>query len=111
MAGTTGFCLTSARRAKLQSELEQLYVPLAGKGIDLIGISVDAVAQFAAEKKLTFPIYVGGVPMIEQVFVGDVLAVLLTVLLDEKGTVQEIIFGFSGGTQRRFSQLAGVGAP
>jgi thiol-disulfide isomerase/thioredoxin len=97
-------------------ELEQLRAPLAAKGIDLLGISVDAdpkakVAQFAAEKKVHYPIYVGGVPAIEWVFLGDELAVPLTILLDEEGTVQEIIFGFSDGTQRRFSQLAGVGAP
>ena len=96
-------------------ELEQLRAPLAGKGIDLIGVSVDAdpearVAQFAKKKKVNYPIYLGGVPTIEQVFAGDELAVPLTVLVDEKGTVQEIIFGFSGGTQRRFSQLAGIGA-
>jgi len=69
------------------------------------------VAQFAGEKKVHYPIYLGGVPAIEGVFVGDELAVPLTVLLDEKGVVQEIIFGFSGGTQRRFSQLAGTTAP
>ncbi|GAC1628162.1 MAG: hypothetical protein NVS9B13_25740 [Candidatus Acidiferrum sp.] len=97
-------------------ELEQLRAPLAGKGIDLIGVSVDAdpeakVAQFAAEKQVHYPVYLGGVPAIEQVFAGEEVAVPLTVLLDEKGTVQEIIFGFSGSTQRRFSQLAGVGGP
>jgi thiol-disulfide isomerase/thioredoxin len=97
-------------------ELERLRAPLAAKGIDLIGVSVDAdpeakVVQFAGEKKVHYPIYLGGVPVIEQVFVGDEIAVPLTVLLDAKGIIQEIIFGFSGGTQHRFSQLAGVGAP
>jgi thiol-disulfide isomerase/thioredoxin len=94
-------------------ELEQLRAPLAGKGIDLIGVSVDAdpearVAQFAADKKVHYPIYLGGVPAIEQIFLRDEIAVPLTVLLNEKGAVEEILFGFSGGTQRRFSQLAGT---
>ena len=97
-------------------ELEQLRAPLARKEIDLIGVSVDAdpeakVAQFAGEKKVHYPVFLGGVPVIEQVFVGDELAVPMTVLLDDKGTIQQIIFGFSGGTRQRFSQLAGVPGP
>lgn len=96
-------------------ELEQLRGQLAAKGIDLIGVSVDAdpdakVAQFVAENNVHYPIYLGGVPAIEQVFAGDELAVPLTVLLDEQGMIREIIYGFSEGTQRRFSVLATRGA-
>lgn len=56
-------------------ELEQLRARLAEQGIDLIGVSVDAdpearVAQFAADKKVEYPIYLGGVNSIEQVSSG-----------------------------------------
>jgi len=95
-------------------ELEELHGKFAEQGIDLIGVSVDAdpeakIAQFAGEKRVHYPIYLGGVPAIEQVFAGDELAVPLTVLIDDKGIVRELISGFSGGTQKRFAQLASAG--
>jgi thiol-disulfide isomerase/thioredoxin len=97
-------------------ELEELRKPLAGKQIDLVGISVDTdpeakIGQFAASKNVTYPIFAGGVPAIEQVFQGDQLAVPLTVLLNDKGQVEEIIYGFSGSTGRRFLELAGRNTP
>ena len=96
-------------------KLEQLRAPLAARGIDLIGISVDAdpaarIGPFVREMKVQYPIYAGGVPAIEQVFSGDELAVPLSILLDENGQVSEIISGWSLATERRFTGLAGVAA-
>lgn len=97
-------------------ELEQLRAALDAKGIDLIGVNVDVdpeakVGAFAERMKVHYPIYLGGVPAIEAIFAGDELAVPLTVVLDAKGIVSELIFGFSGDTRRRFAELAGVSAP
>jgi thiol-disulfide isomerase/thioredoxin len=92
-------------------ELELLRKQLAGKGIDLLGVSVDTdpeakVAQFVEGKKIQYPIYLGGVAAIEQVFEGDQLAVPLTVLVNDKGRVEEIISGYSEHTKLRISEIA-----
>ncbi len=93
-------------------ELERLWASLAANGVDLIGVSVDAdpdakVAEFVRAMGATYPIFAGGVPVIERVFEGDQLAVPLSVVVDEQGRVVEIISGFSAATQRKFAELAG----
>ncbi len=97
-------------------ELERMNASLAANGVDLIGVSVDAepdakVAEFAGKMGAQYPIFVGGVPVIEKVFEGDQLAVPLSVVLDEHGRVLEIISGFSAATQKKFAQLANSGKP
>lgn len=92
--------------------LEQLRAPLAEHKIDLIGVSVDTepdakIGPFAEKMGARYPIFAGGVPVIEQVFEGDQLAVPLSVLLDEHGRILQIISGFSADTQKKFEQLAG----
>lgn len=95
-------------------ELQQLRAPLAARGLDLIGVSVDTepdakVDEFARKMGAQYPIFVGGVPAIEKVFEGDQLAVPLSVVLDEEGRVLEIISGFSAATHKKFAELAGTG--
>jgi hypothetical protein len=58
-----------------------------------------------------YPIYLGGVPVIEEVYAGEQLGVPLSVLVDDHGRVLEIISGFSGDTQKKIAALAGAGAP
>lgn len=93
-------------------ELERLRAALASHGVDLIGVSVDTepdakIGEFAHTMGAEYPIFVGGVPVIEKVFEGDQLAVPLSVVVDDQGRVVEIISGFSAATQRRFAELAG----
>jgi len=93
-------------------ELEQLRAQLSANRVDLIGLNVDAdpqanVSQFVSKTNVHYPIYLGGGPAIEQLFVGDELAVPLSVLLDESGRVTELISGWSAETKRRLSELAG----
>ena len=93
-------------------ELQRLRAALSAQGIDLVGVSVDTepdakVADFAHKLGAEYPIFLGGVPVIEKVFEGDQLAVPLSVLLDERGRVLEIVSGFSANTQKKFAQLAG----
>ncbi|MDP9337803.1 MAG: redoxin family protein [Acidobacteriota bacterium] len=97
-------------------ELQRLNASLAANGVDLVGVSVDAepdakVGEFANKMGAKYPIFVGGVPVIEKVFAGDQLAVPLSVVLDDQGRVLEIISGFSAATQRKFAQLAGASQP
>ena len=94
-------------------ELQRLHASLAANGVDLVGVSVDAepdakVGEFANKMGAKYPIFVGGVPVIEKVFEGDQLAVPLSVVVDDQGRVVEIISGFSAATQKKFAQLAGV---
>jgi thiol-disulfide isomerase/thioredoxin len=93
-------------------ELEQLRASLATNGVDLIGLNVDAdpeakITQFLTKTIVQYPIYVGGVPALEQLFAGDEVSVPLSVLLDEHGNVIDLIPGWSGETKRKLLRLAG----
>jgi thiol-disulfide isomerase/thioredoxin len=93
-------------------ELEKMRARLAARGIDLVGLNVDAeknanVRGYVAGKRVTYPIIVGGTIAIEQLYATDELSVPLTILVDEKGVVMDLIPGWSGETQRKFAALAG----
>ena len=93
-------------------ELEKMRAKFASQGIDLIGLNVDAekdvnVKGYAAKKGVTYPILVGGTTAIEKIYATDELAVPLTILIDEKGLVKDLIPGWSAETQRKFARLAG----
>jgi len=93
-------------------ELEQMRARLTAKGFDLMGLNVDTdpeahIAQFLRETKVQYPILLGGAPAVERLFSGEELSVPLTILLDDKGFVTELIPGWSGATKRRFDQLTG----
>ncbi len=97
-------------------ELQQMQAKFAARGIDLIGLNVDAekdvnVKGYAAKKAVTYPILVGGTTAIEQIYATDELAVPLTILVDEKGIVTDLIPGWSAETQRKFAALAGQNSP
>ena len=97
-------------------ELQLLRAPLASKDVDLIGISVDAepdakVGEFARKMGVQYPIFVGGVSVIENIFEGDQLSVPLSVVLDHEGRVLQIITGFSADTQKKLARLASSGTP
>ncbi len=93
-------------------ELEKLRTQLAAHGVDLIGLNVDVdpqakVALFLDKTKVSYPVYLGGVTAVDELFKSDELSVPLSVVLDEKGNVQELIPGWSGQTKKVFAQLAG----
>ena len=93
-------------------ELQQMRDKFAARGIDLIGLNVDAekdvnVKGYAAKKGVTYPILVGGTTAIEKIYATDELTVPLTILVDEKGNVKDLIPGWSAETQRKFARLAG----
>ncbi|MDQ3584936.1 MAG: TlpA family protein disulfide reductase, partial [Acidobacteriota bacterium] len=98
--------------AKEMPELERLRASLAANSVDLIGLNVDAepdadVKGFLKIHRVSYPIYVGGVPAIEQLYATDELSVPLSVVVNDKGIVTEIIPGWSEKTQKRFAALAG----
>lgn len=93
-------------------ELEKMSAKFAARGVDLIGLNVDAeknvnVKGYAAQKRITYPILVGGTTAIEQIYATDELSVPLTILVDEKGIVTDLFPGWSKETRRKFAALAG----
>jgi thiol-disulfide isomerase/thioredoxin len=97
---------------KEMPELDRLRARLEKNGVDLIGLNVDAepgdrVAQFLKQVPVDYPIYIGGVPAISQLFATDELTVPLSLVLDPDGRVEQLISGWSAETQRSFAALAG----
>lgn len=91
-------------------ELERLRPQLAARAVDLIGLSVDVepnadIKGYVAKKRVRYPIFAGGVPAIEQIYATDELSVPLTILVDEKGIVRDLIPGWSAETRRKFEQM------
>jgi thiol-disulfide isomerase/thioredoxin len=98
--------------AKEMPELEKMRSPLAARGVDIIGVNVDTeasapVKKYVAERRVSYPVLLGGVTAIEQLYATDELSVPLSILVDEKGIVRDLIPGWSAETQRKFAQLIG----
>jgi peroxiredoxin len=98
--------------AKEMPELEKLRPRLAARGVDLIGLNVDTeptadVRGYLLKRRVNYPIFVGGVPAVEQIYATDELTVPLTILIDENGVVKDLIPGWSAETQRKFAQMIG----
>ncbi|MFQ5776598.1 MAG: redoxin family protein [Terriglobia bacterium] len=101
--------------AREMPELESLSREFSARGIDLMGINIDTepradIRGFLTRTGTHYPVYVGGIPAIERIFATDNLSVPLSLLLDEQGTVEELIPGWSGETRQRFLELAGIEA-
>ena len=99
--------------AKEMPELENIRPQLAARGIDIVGLNVDTekgvnIRKYVAEKRVTYPIVVGGVPAIEQIYATDELTVPLSILVNDKGIVTDLIPGWSAETQRKFQLMTGV---
>ncbi|MDQ3321170.1 MAG: redoxin family protein, partial [Acidobacteriota bacterium] len=85
--------------AKEMPELEKMRARLAARGIDLIGLNVDAeknvnIKGYTASKRVSYPILIGGTVAIEEIYATDELSVPLTILVDEKGIVTDLIPGW-----------------
>ncbi len=96
--------------AKEMPELERLAPKLRAQGIDLIGLSIDTegvgvVKEFLSRRPVSYPILNVGEEEIAQIFAGDEAAVPISVLLDERGRVQQVIGGWSRQTARDFESL------
>ena len=99
--------------AKEMPELERLRPALAAHGIDLIGLNVDTeagdkISKFVQQMRAKYPIYLGGVAAIEQLYATDELSVPVSFVLDENGNVAAVLPGWSAESRRRFLELAGA---
>ncbi len=93
-------------------ELEKIRSELSASGIDLIGLNVDAekdanIKGYLSSKRISYPNLIGGIAAIEKIYATDELTVPLTILVDEKGIVKELIPGWSKETEARFAELIG----
>jgi thiol-disulfide isomerase/thioredoxin len=94
-------------------ELQRLAPKLKARGVDLVGLNVDAdgttqlVRSYLRDVRVSYENLIGGVPAIEQLYATDEQSVPLSILVDERGTVIEIIPGWSAKTQKHLETLAG----
>jgi thiol-disulfide isomerase/thioredoxin len=100
--------------AKEMPELEKLKAPLAARGIDLLGLNVDTeegvdVSAYLKRLGVTYGVGVGGTKAIEQLYSGEEVVVPLSFIVDDTGTLREILPGWSAKTQQRLAQLAAGG--
>lgn len=98
--------------AKEMPELEKMRASLGARGVDIIGVNVDTetganIKKYVAERQVSYPILLGGVTAIERLYATDELSVPLSILVDEKGIVRDLIPGWSAETQRKFARLTG----
>jgi thiol-disulfide isomerase/thioredoxin len=98
--------------AREMPELESLRAKLAEHRVDLIGLNVDTepdapIKSFVNEKGVKYPIFIGGIPVVEQLYATDDLRVPISIVVNDKGIVTEIIAGWSAETERKFRALAG----
>jgi thiol-disulfide isomerase/thioredoxin len=101
------WCVPCARE---MPELQRLSPDLAKAGIDLIGLNIDAepsadVKGYLARRKVSYIVLVGGIPAIEAIYATEELSVPLSLILDDKGKVLEVLPGWSADTQRRLAAL------
>jgi thiol-disulfide isomerase/thioredoxin len=92
-------------------ELERLRPLLAARRIDLVGLNVDTakgadVRGFVAARRVRYPVVLGGVAAAEGLYRTEELSVPMSILVDERGVVREIIAGWSERTQARLRALA-----
>lgn len=104
------WCLPCARE---MPELEKIRAQLSANNIDLLGLNVDTgknvnVRKYLAEKRITYPILIGGISAVEQIYATDELTVPLSILVDEKGVVRDMLPGWSAETQKKLRVLTGA---
>ncbi len=96
---------------KEMPELESLKLRFEAKGIQLLGISLDqeadsaSVEAFARKLGVSYPLYRIDEAGIEKVFGGDQAFVPLSILVDEKGRVEDVFSGWSSETEKRIARL------
>jgi thiol-disulfide isomerase/thioredoxin len=93
-------------------ELEALRGRLAARGVDIVGLNVDAdaeadVAGYVEEIGVGYPILVAGLDVLEQIYAGDEVTVPLSFIVDGDGIVTDLLPGWSDESRRHLEALAG----
>ena len=106
------WCLPCQRE---MPELETLRGPLAERGLDLVGVSVDTdddapVADFA-RTRVSYPVYRIDPSELGRLYTTDEVTVPLSFVLEADGKVAELIPGWSDASRQRFEQILGPVRP
>jgi thiol-disulfide isomerase/thioredoxin len=96
-------------------ELEALRARLSARGVDIVGLNVDAdpeadIAGYVEESGVGYPILVAGPDTLERIYASDEVTVPLSFLVDGEGVVTDLLPGWSDESRRRLEDLAGVRA-
>jgi thiol-disulfide isomerase/thioredoxin len=103
------WCLPCARE---MPELQLLVAGLAARNINVIGLNLDTepdadVRGYLERHQISYTNLTGGTSAIEKIYASDRLFVPLSILVDDRGTVLEIMSGWSMETHRKFISLSG----
>ena len=104
------WCVPCARE---MPELQRISADLATQNIDIIGINLNTepnanVSGYLEKRQVLYLNLLGGVAAIEKIYATDQLFVPLSILINDSGTVLDVISGWSADTQQRFARLSGV---
>ena len=104
------WCVPCARE---MPELQRISADLATQNIDIIGINLNTepnanVSGYLEKRQVLYLNLLGGVAAIDKIYATDQLFVPLSILINDSGTVLDVISGWSADTQQRFTQLSGV---
>ena len=107
------YCIPCRRE---MPELEELAPRFALAGVDLVGLSIDTdtidrVGDFVASMGTTYPVQVTNDARVAELYVGGRVSIPLSVVLDDRGRVLQVIGGWSAETAASFERLAASGEP
>jgi len=101
------WCVPCAREIP---ELQRISSDLATRNIDVIGLNLDTdpnanVKGYLEKRQVSYLNLIGGVAAIEGIYATDQLFVPLSILIDHRGTVVDVISGWSAESQQKFARL------
>jgi thiol-disulfide isomerase/thioredoxin len=103
------WCIPCARE---MPELERLHATAGPTGLQVIGISLDRpedrgeIPEFVRRVGVSYPVYTLDAAELERLFVSDAIPIPLSLLVDERGRVQEIFSGWSRELRHAVEPLA-----
>lgn len=96
--------------AREMPELQRVSTALATAGIDLLGLNIDTepsadVRGYLTARRVSYLNLIGGIPAVEAIFATEQVFAPISLLVDDKGKVLEVLPGWSAETQRRIEAL------
>lgn len=103
------WCLPCAREIP---ELQRLHKELAANGVDIIGVNIDTdgaadIRGYLSKRNVTYQNIIGGIPAIERIYATDELFVPISIIVDDKGMVLDLVSGWSEEAAKKFTALKG----
>jgi peroxiredoxin len=85
--------------------LEKLLPEFQKAGVNIVGVSVDweknaPIKEFVTQKKVSFPIFDGGLNIARRLYAKNESPVPLFIMLDESGVISDLKLGWAEDAQR-----------